>query len=165
MDLSKAFDCIPLDLIIAKLAAYEIERETLKLIYSYLKGRKQCVRINNTYSDYNETGVPQGTILGPILFNLSCNDMFFLIEIASLHNFADDNSLSAWGETVSKLIDTLESESDIAIDWFTKNEIIINPDNFHVIILDRKKSSLTNIPLSIDNQVSSISRTLRNSFG
>ena len=165
MDLSKAFDCIPLDLIIAKLAAYEIERETLKLIYSYLKGRKQCVRINNTYSDYNETGVPQGTILGPILFNLSCNDMFFLIEIASLHNFADDNSLSAWGETVSKLIDTLESESDIAIDWFTKNEIIINPDNFQVIILDRKKSSLTNIPLSIDNQVSSISRTLRNSFG
>ena len=53
MDLSKAFDCIPHDLIIAKLAAYGFKRETLRLIYSYLKGRKQCVKINNTYSDYN----------------------------------------------------------------------------------------------------------------
>ena len=69
-----------------------------------------------------------------------------------MHNFADDNTLSAWGETLSKLIGTLESESNIAIDWFTKNEMIINPDKFQAIILDKKKSSLTNIPLTIDNQ-------------
>ena len=121
MDLSKAFDCIPHDMIIAKLAAYGFKRETLRLIYSYLKGRKQCVKINNAYSDYNEiiSGVPQGSILGPVYFNLSINDLFFFIEKASMHNFADDNTLSAWGETVSKLIDTLESESNIAIDWFT----------------------------------------------
>ena len=60
--------------------------------------------------------------------------------------------LSAWGETVSKLIETLESESNIAIDWLTKNEMIINPDKFQAIILDKKKSNLTNIPLTIDNQ-------------
>ena len=154
MDLSKAFDCIPHDLIIAKLAAYGFKRETLRLIYSYLKGRKQCVKINNTYSDYNEiiSGVPQGSILGPVFLNLSINDLFFFIEKASMHNFADDNTLSAWGETVSKLIDTLESESYIAIDWFTKNEMIINPDKFQAIILDKKKSNLTNIPLTVDNQ-------------
>ena len=154
MDLSKAFDCIPHDLIIAKLAAYGIKRKNLRLIYSYLKGWKQCVKINNTYSDYNEisSGVPQGSILGPILFNLSINNLFFFIEVVSMHNFADDNTLSAWGETVSKLIETLESESNIAIDWLTKNEMFINPDKFQAIILDKKKSNLTNIPLTIDNQ-------------
>ena len=69
-----------------------------------------------------------------------------------MHNFADDNTLSAWGETVSKLTNTLESESNIAIDWFTKSEMIINPDKFQDITPDKKKSNLTNIPLTIDNQ-------------
>ena len=135
-------------MIIAKLAAYGLKRETLRLIYSYLKGRKQCVKINNTYSDYNEiiSGVPQGSILRPVFFNLSINDLFFFIEKASMHNFADDNTLFA------KLIDTLESVSNIAIDWFTKNEMIINLDKFQAIILDKKKSNLTNIPLTIVNQ-------------
>ena len=67
-------------------------------------------------------------------------------------NFADDNTLSAWGVTVSKLIDTLESESNIAIDWFRKNKMIINQDKFQAIILDKKKSNFRNIPLTIDNQ-------------
>ena len=151
---SKAFDCIPHGLTIAKLAAYGIEIEALRLIYCYLKSRKQCVKINNTYSDYNEiiSGVPQGSILGPILFNLSINDLFFFIEIASMHNFADDSTLSAWVETLSKLIGALETRNNIAIDWFTKNEIIIKTDKFQAIILDKKKSNLTNVPLTIVNQ-------------
>ena len=57
-----------------------------------------------------------------------------------MHNFADDNTLSAWGETLSKLIGTLESENNIAIDWFTKNKMLINPEKSQVIILDKKKS-------------------------
>ena len=62
-----------------------------------------------------------------------------------MHNFADDNTLSAWGETFSKLIHTSESESNIAIDWSPKNEIIFNRDKFQVIVLDKKKSKLTKI--------------------
>ena len=71
-DLSKAFDCIPHDLSMAKLNAYGFNRDTVAYIYSYLKNRKQCVRINGTRSYLGDiiSGVPQGSILGPILYNL-----------------------------------------------------------------------------------------------
>ena len=71
MDLSKTFDCIPDELIIAKLAAYGVVREALRLIYFYLKGRKQYVKINNTYRDYNEI------IFGFILYTLVCFTEYF----------------------------------------------------------------------------------------
>ena len=80
MEISKAFECISQDLIVAKLEAYGIEKETPRLIYSYLKRWKYCVKINNTYTDYNKIiyGVLQSSILWPILFDLSINYLFFL---------------------------------------------------------------------------------------
>ena len=121
-DLSKAFQCIPHDLLIAKRAMY---------ILSYLSNRKQCVSINNTYSEFENiiTGVPQDSILCPHLFNLSVNDLFFFIFIASVHNFVDDNTLSAFAKNVSKLINILQSESEVMTDWIKKNQMIVNPHN------------------------------------
>ena len=85
MGLSKAFDCLPHDLLVAKLEAYGLDTKTLKLMLSYLSGRKQCVKIRNSFSLLKLilSDIPQGSI--PILFNIFMNDIIFLLG-SDLHN-------------------------------------------------------------------------------
>ena len=139
MDLSKAFDCVPHDLLIAKLHAYGLTLDTLVYFYSYLKRRKQSVKINNIFSTFLTllSGVPQGSILGPIFLNIFLNDLLLFIENADLFNFADDNTISAMGKTIPELISTLEEESNKAIDWFQINDMIINAEKSHTIIINK----------------------------
>ena len=97
-DLSKAFDCLSHDILLAKLHSYGFRFSALKLIQSYLKNRKQRTKIDSTYSSWEEIlfGIPQGFILGPLLFNIFLCDLFYLMNGTDFASYADDSTPCYW---------------------------------------------------------------------
>ena len=143
IDLSKAFDTLTFDILLFKLKYYGVTDTALDLMRSYLTNRKQYVVFNSCQSDYSEiyTGVPQGSILGPLFFSIYIND---LIDVSNRFNclmYADDTTIYFNLEE----FDHLNKEGDINGElekvntWLKLNKLSLNAQKTKLMFFHRKQ--------------------------
>ena len=139
MDLSKAFETINNDLLIAKLEAYRFSTNALLFMLSYLKNRSKRVSINSSLSTWEKiiAGVPQGSILGHLLFNIFLNDIFYFENRAFISNYADDNVLYAFGSNLEEVKQNLSQDLLKLSEWFHENCMILNPEKCHYMSIGK----------------------------
>ena len=139
-DLSKAFDCIDHTLLIAKLSAFGVSPLSLKLLDSYLSNRTQRIKINGNFSDRTDTefGVPQGSILGPILFNIYLIDLFYECEDSSVASYADDTAPYSCATDIASVALELQASATKLFLWFKNNHLKANPGKSHILLSSKK---------------------------
>ena len=135
-DLSKAFDCLQYDKLFKKLESLGITGIELEWFKDYLSNRKQCVDLDGVQSEWIDVqlGVPQGSILGPILFLIYVNDINNCTDIASFTKFADDTTLLTSGKTLQDAADKMNTALSQVDTWFQKNKLNLNPSKTRYMI-------------------------------
>jgi hypothetical protein len=155
IDLSKAFDTINHKILIDKLELYGVRGISLQWFKNYLTNRKQYVCVNNTVnSRINELicGVPQGSILGPLLFLIYINDIVKVSPILNMILFADDTNLFISGENLIETVTTLNCELCKLSNWFKVNKLSLNIKKTNYMIFQNRRKKIELIPeVVIDN--------------
>lgn len=155
-DITKGFDTVSHEILLKKLRKYGIKDNELKWFQNYLFERKQFVQIQDSKSHTNiiTRGVPQGSILGPLLFLIFINDLPNVTDLLTLL-FADDTSFLISGNSLTEVIAKLNTELKKVCDWFRANELSLHPDKTKVMIFNKKESTFDmneiNINLNFNN--------------
>jgi retron-type reverse transcriptase len=162
LDISKAFDSVNIDILLYKLKHYGASQNTLDIFHSYLTGRKIRTLCNGVLSGMSDIGfgVPQGSVLGPILFLLFFNDIFFLDLKSKLVTYADDTTLLHCSNDPLLAQTELNHDLKLISDWFHDNRLLLNIDKSNYINVkcknDRRKVTgihVNNVALKYKNNV------------
>lgn len=152
LDFSKAFDSIDHNLLCKKLMCnYRLDRFSANLIRSYLTNRSQYVELNKQQSNIIPvlSGVPQGSILGPLLFSMYINDLPSVLSFCKFHLYADDCQIYLSGEPnrISEIVKRINSDIESILIWCENNGLTLNAKKTQAIIFRTKRTILSEVPL------------------
>ena len=156
-DMSKAFDSLHHALMIKKLEAYGFSDMSLQLMRSYFTERQNCVKINGVTSTWREQlrGRPQGSSLGPLLWNIFQNDLPLNVHTSNLFMYADDHQVYQSGSDITTIISELKNEAENVSRWYRANLLHANPKKYQVLVMTPRnvdKEAKDECTLAIDNQ-------------
>ena len=145
IDLQKAFDTVNHSILIDKLHHCGIRGAPLAWFKSYLSNRTQFVNINNTHSTLKNIshGVPQGSVLGPLLFIIFINDLHKAIKYSNVHHFADDTNLLYINKSVKKVNMYINHDLQLLCHWLRANKLSFNADKTEIVIFRSKMNKIT----------------------
>ena len=152
IDLSKAFDTVDHNILISKLKQYGITGANLSWFKNYLTGRKQCVTYDGKLTDTEkiECGVPQGSILGPLLFLIYVNNLRNTSKLLDFILFADDTNLFYSHKNLKLMFETVNNELELVNDWFIANKLSLKIKKTKYILFC-KNSTIDDLPLRFPN--------------
>jgi len=145
VDLSKAFDCLPHSLVVAKANAYGMDKHSSTFLADYLSQRHQRVKLGGQVSSWITIpkGVPQGSIIGPTVFNIFINDVFSAIHQGKLYNYADDNTILVQAPTTEEVMHKICDSATDVLSWCNRNQMEANASKFQVMLPDGHGREIT----------------------
>ena len=160
IDLTKAFDTVNHRILLDKLYHYGIRGNVHKLFTSYLSNRKQYVKINNISSNFSKIGcgVPQGSVLGPLLFLIYINDLARCDPQAMFRIFADDTGIFFHCHDSTSLIELAKRSLKHVTEWFSNNKLTLNASKTSFIVFRSSRCRNRNLPDSVTYNNITISR-------
>jgi len=157
LDLKKAFDLVDHQILLYKLRLYHFSEKSLKLFSSYLSDRSQLVKLGNTQSEALPvvSGVPQGSILGPLLFLVYINDISFQSQDLNIDLYADDSTMYESGYQLSEVQNKLQNNINYIVDWCKINNMSLNPIKTTCMIIgsSNKLKQTSNLFLTMNDQI------------